>query len=589
MKLPYGNADFHRIVKEGFAYIDRTAAIRDFEEIGDALLFLRPRRFGKTLWIRTLATYYDRRFRDEHEEIFGRLAIGREPTAGAHNYFVLHWNFSELEPHGTVEDLARELNAYVNSTLRIFLREYRDHLPEPVTIRPEATNTLRELLAVIRQTPHRLYLLVDEYDNFANEVMMTDASTYEGLVKKDGPFKTLMKSVKSAKEGQGLERLFFTGVSPIVMSDLTSGMNIAKDVSRHPRLHDLCGFHESDLRGLLSELLEELGTPEAIEEAAEMMRVWYNGYRFSTGVAEKIYNPTLVLYFLDHLQDYGHYPRQMLDANLAMDQGKLTYLAREIPGQQAVMDILQTGEPVEVNEILAGFSLAEMISPEGHHRTYVGSFLYYFGMLTLKGGWTSRGTLELIPPNLVTQKLYIDHLRRLLLTGETDPNAPEDPPLALATQGDIEPLASYVERHVFRRFSNLDYRWMNELAVKTAFLALAFNDRSYMLFSEPELDRDRADLCLLRRPDTRTDALWDLLLEFKYVRLKQLRLSGKQLRDRSREELLAMKPVKEAFAEAGKQLDAYRRFLEDQMGPALRLRSYAVVALGFERLLTREL
>ncbi len=109
MKLPYGNADFYRIIREGFTYVDRTAAIRDLEEIGDALLFLRPRRFGKTLWIRTLATYYDLRYRDEHEEIFGRLAIGREPTAEAHNYFVLHWNFSELEPHGTVEDLAREL------------------------------------------------------------------------------------------------------------------------------------------------------------------------------------------------------------------------------------------------------------------------------------------------------------------------------------------------------------------------------------------------------------------------------------------------------------------------------------------------
>jgi hypothetical protein len=297
------------------------------------------------------------------------------------------------------------------------------------------------------------------------------------------------------------------------------------------------------------------------------------------------------LYFLKHLARTGKYPRQMLDANLAMDENKLTYVAREIPGQQAVMDVLQKDEPVQVDGIVDRFSLAEMVTPEGHHQTHLGSFLYYFGMLTLEGDWSSSGTLELAPPNLVTRKLYVDHVRRLLLVGERDPAAPEAIPRTLMTLGDIEPLAAYVEQQVFRRFSNFDYRWMNELAVKTAFLALLFNDKSYMIFSEPELDRSRADLCLLRRPDARTDALWDLLLEFKYVKLRDLpgRPSGNVLRERTDEDLLALKPVMEAFADAKAQLDRYRGVLAERFGDVLRLRSYAVVALGFERLLVREL
>lgn len=325
-----------------------------------------------------------------------------------------------------------------------------------------------------------------------------------------------------------------------------------------------------------------------IEEARDMVRVWYDGYRFAPDVEEAVYNPTLVLYFLKHLGRTGKYPDLMLDANLAIDQNKLTYLAREVPGQQAVMDIVQTGEPVEIPHLADRFFLSEMVDDKGHDQTYLGSFLYYFGMLTLEGR-TARRTLRLTTPNLVTKSLYIDHIRDLLLADETDPRAPEMLPRALIADGNIEPLATYVEQKVFRRLSNLDYRWMNELAVKTAFLALVFSDVSHMIFSEPELDRGRADLCLLRRPDARTEALWDLLLEFKYLKLRELGLSGGELRELSPEDLLRLDPVREALADAEKQLERYRGALTGQFGELLRLRSWVVVALGFERILTREI
>jgi hypothetical protein len=599
MKLPYGEADFYSLITKGYVYVDRTDRIRRLEELGEALLFLRPRRFGKSLWLRTLSCYYDLRYRDEHDLLFGGLAAGAEPTELAHRYFVLEWDFSVIAPELSAHGLGFVINSYVNQQIRGFLSDYREHLPSPgpgealsLTMGDVAVDNLEGLLALIRQTPYRLCLLVDEYDNFANEVMMADPEAYRGLVRADGPLRALMKWVKQAKKGRGLERLYFTGVSPIVMADVTSGMNILKDVSQRPQLDDLCGFREEEIRDLLVRLAAE--QPSAgrwtVDEALGMMHTWYNGYRFAPEADGKVYNPTLVLYFLDWLQSYRGYPPQMLDANLSMDESKLTYLAREIPGQQAVMDVLQKDEPIEVDRIVDRFSLEEMVTSEGHHRTYLGSFLYYFGMLTLKGNWTSGGKLELTPPNLVTRKLYIDHVRRLLLVGEKDPDTPEDVPHALMTKGDVKPLAAYVEQQVFRRFSNLDYRWMNELAVKTAFLALLFKDRSYVIFSEPELDRSRADLCLLRRPDAREGSLWDLLLEFKYVKLRDLpgRPSGDELRQRPDAELLALKPVADAFAAAEVQLARYRGVLAERFGVDLRLRSYAVVALGFERLLARE-
>ena len=175
-------------------------------------------------------------------------------------------------------------------------------------------------------------LLIDEYDNFANEIMMSDEGTYRRLVHADGPFKRLMKQVKTATEGQGIERLFLTGVTPVVLSNLTSGLNIAKNVSLASDLNALCGFTEEEIRGLLERLADErsaqAGGDFSVDEALEMMRTWYNGYRFAPASGQQVYNPTLALYFIDHLQREGTYPRQMLDTNLAADENKLRFLAR---------------------------------------------------------------------------------------------------------------------------------------------------------------------------------------------------------------------------------------------------------------------
>lgn len=271
MKIPYGNADFYNVVTGGYVYVDRTAYIRQLEETGGALLFLRPRRFGKSLWLKTLSCYYDLRYRDEHERLFGGLAIGRDPTEGAHRYFVLEWDFSAINPMTGRDDYGALLNAYVNRRIRTFLSDYRHHLPEPLELEDVAVNNLDGLLALIRQTPYRLYLLVDEYDNFANEVMMTAPEAYDGLVRADGSLKGLMKWVKLAMAGQGLERLFVTGVSPIVMSDVTSGFNICENVYLYPEFNALCGFTESDVDELLGRLHEEqrqAGAPPAWERGS---------------------------------------------------------------------------------------------------------------------------------------------------------------------------------------------------------------------------------------------------------------------------------------------------------------------------------
>ena len=567
MKIPYGIADFYHVITDGYLYVDRTAHIRQLEALGEALLFIRPRRFGKSLWLHTLKSYYDLRRAEEHERLFGHLEIGSDPTPLAHRYFVLVWNFSEVAARGRVEDISERLGEYVNHTVQSFTRYYREQLPEPVTIEKNPLITLGNLLSVISQTPYRLYLLVDEYDNFANEVMMSDQETYHRLVHAEGPFKQLFKWVKSAMEGQGLERLFITGVSPVVLSDITSGLNICRNVYLDAELNGLCGFTESEVEELLERVSRErpggLDASISVSGALDMMRTWYNGYRFAVGADGYVYNPTLALYFLMHLLRTGGYPEQILDTNLAADEDKLRYLGQIVSGRQVIVDVLQSGEPLEIPKLEERFTLAAMLEPSGQDQTFLASFLYYFGMLTLVGR-TPHRTLLLSPPNLATQTLYLERLRRWLLPLGADRSAAQRPAWALMREGRIDPLLELLENKIFPTFSNRDYRWMNELAVKAALLALLFDDVSYTIYSEPEIRRSHADLCLLLRPDARGADLFDLLLELKYVPIDKLSLSAEQLRGQPREELLSLPAVEAALTAAEAQLERYGQALADK-------------------------
>ncbi len=610
MKIPYGVADFYNLRTEGNIYVDRTDRIAVVEEFGKSLLFLRPRRFGKSLWLSTLAHYYDLRFENEHHRLFGDLAIGKTPTPLAHRYFVLRWDFSQIDPsppprgidsgeRSRVERISHEIHRYLGSALRSFLSDYREHLPE-VSIGDDAFRSFESLLDVIRQTPFRLYLLIDEYDNFANEVLTADRGVYEDLVHSDGPFKYLFKWVKAAIAGRGIDRLFITGVSPMVMSDVTSGMNIAENIYLYPELNSLCGFLEKDVADLLGKLDTEISKGSSlpswnVQDTLAMMRDWYNGYRFALDVEETVYNPTLVFYFLKHLQRTGKAPRQMLDSNLAADESKLDYLA-QVTGEvdaaasatsDGVIDLIRKDTPLEIRQLHDRFTLKKLLERSSLDTSFFGSYLYYLGMLTLRPEGTEQQTLELEVPNEVIHGLYIERIRKLLMPLGTSRSTADALLFAFLRDGDLEPLLDFVEKTLFPTFSNRDAIWANELTIKTVFMSLLWNDAAYITYSEPELDQRYADLCLLRRPDARTSGLWDLLFEFKRLSLKDLGMSGEDIKASGRGELMQLEKVREALDRAEAQAAVYRAALLRRQGKMLRLRSYVVVALGFDRLVVR--
>ncbi|MEA3644161.1 MAG: AAA family ATPase, partial [Lamprobacter sp.] len=293
--FPYGIANFRAIHDDGALYIDRTDRIATMETIGRQLLLLRPRRFGKSLWLSTLEHYYDLARADEFETLFGHLAIGRAPTVRRNRYFIMKWNFSAVDPVGDAKTIRDALYRHINSEIAATLTRYGDQLPVRVEIQDDALASFRSLLAAVGQSPHALYLLIDEYDNFANEVLVSrdrGEDRYNELVGGEGVIKTVFKVVKMAAEGGALERVFITGVSPVVMADITSGYNVAKDITLEPELADLCGFHESEIAVVLDQIIAECGLPAAqAKEALDLMRAFYNGYNFSlTPEGGQIYN-----------------------------------------------------------------------------------------------------------------------------------------------------------------------------------------------------------------------------------------------------------------------------------------------------------
>lgn len=256
MRFPYGMADFQAVITEGYFYVDRTDRIPLIEEVGKQLLFLRPRRFGKSLWLSTLENYYDLARAADFERLFGGLKIGRNPTPRHNQYLILKLNFSVVDPSGDHAAIRRSLCHHLNIRIKETVNRYRDTGLGAVDIEPDdGIASFQSLVSRVSQTPHKLYVMIDEYDNFANEVMISllrGTDRYEELVKGEGTIKTFFKAVKDGTEGRGIDRVFLTGVSPVVLSDITSGYNVAEDLSADPDCHDLCGFTETELREALA-------------------------------------------------------------------------------------------------------------------------------------------------------------------------------------------------------------------------------------------------------------------------------------------------------------------------------------------------
>ena len=272
----------------------------------------------------------------------------------------------------------------------------------------------------------------------------------------------------------------------------------------------------------------------------------------------------------------------MLDTNLAMDRNRIEYIARLPHGETLVKAALNGAEPIEVADLDYGFGVEQILkAPETEG--FLASLLYFFGVLTLAGRGR-LGHLQLVIPNLVVRKLYVERLQKALLPGWDLDRARRAACDRFYAQGDIAPVCRFVEAHLLRAFDNRDLRWANELVVKTAFLTLLFDDLGYIMDSETAVGRGYCDLTMIARPDSRRYGFLDHLIEFKHLKLADLPgIDSAALEAMPVEQLRARPEVAALRTEAEAQLARYRRRLDGIYGEPLNLHTHAVVCIGLLR------
>ena len=411
-QIMYGVTDFARIRAENGYFVDRTALIRELEKTSYAM-FLRPRRFGKSLLCSILQCYYDIDYAGRFEEFFGGLDIGREPTAERGKYLFIDFNFTGVEKR--IDRVQDSFNEYCSERLDVFVERQAGRLPEGTTAAVLAKRTCHEkfntLTMRLKGSGLALYITIDEYDNFTNTILAESRESYEALCHGDGFFKQFFNELKLATTGTDapVTRLFVTGVTPVTMDDVTSGFNIAANISLNPAFAALTGFTHGDVRAMLAYYRAHAGF--AFDEAAvfETMRRWYDGYRFSpeTGADGKepprVANPTLVLYYMQYfLQNHRPQP-DLVDENLRTDYMKIRHViteGRRINGNfHRLEDLLaRLGATATLRK---SFQAREL----GVADNFV-SFLFYNGLVTVTGERLGRSTLGI--PNLTVGEFLHD-------------------------------------------------------------------------------------------------------------------------------------------------------------------------------------
>ena len=341
--IPYGWSDFAAMRRERCLYVDKTRLVRELESERYAFL-VRPRRFGKSCWVSLLESYYERSRGAQFQGTFADTDIGRQPTDNRHRYVVLRFDFSAFDD--TLETLRERFETYCHTRLRGALERNPDLFPDDARQRVLAPATIDGKLNELFERSGRLgiplFVLIDEYDNFANTVLARrGAEAYESFTHGGGFYRSFFATLKAGTAGGGIERMFVTGVSPITMDDVTSGFNIGSNISLDPRFNELLGFTEAEVRSVLA----TYGRAGALKrDAAEMldaMREWCDGYRFATAAENDLYNTDMVLYHLKHaiLSEAG--PDDLIDRNVRIDYAKLapsahraTVACRRLAGPQ---------------------------------------------------------------------------------------------------------------------------------------------------------------------------------------------------------------------------------------------------------------
>ena len=405
-QIPYGVSDFITVIKDNLYYVDKTMYIPELENQARNLFFIRPRRFGKSLFISMLRAYYDCNTTPEKfQELFGNLWIGKRPTALQGKFQILYLDFSQVG--GDINSLEKNFDDYCKVCYDYFVDKYAgiysDDFISQVHKADSATSKLNLINAETQRQSLSLYLIIDEYDNFTNTVLNVHGEeVYHAITHANGFYRDVFKKFKGT-----FSRIFMTDVSPVTLDDVTSGFNIGWSISTNYKFNQMLGFSLEDVREMFT-YYKKVGFLPAdcdVEWMINDMKPWYDNYCFSKAALKKqskVFNCDMVIYYLQNYINDGEPPREMIDPNTKTDYGKMENLLQldQLDGDRKgiIKTIAEKGE-IHGN-IIDSFPAKALTDPE----IFV-SLLFYYGMLTIKGTFGDQLILG-IPNNNVRKQYY---------------------------------------------------------------------------------------------------------------------------------------------------------------------------------------
>ena len=513
--IPYAVANYADLRDRGFYYVDKTDYIPRLEAY-NAPVFLRPRRFGKSLLVSTLAHYYDRTLAHRFEDLFGGTYIGSHPTPEHNRYMIIRYDFSAMVMADNMEGLEQNFNILNRGPVEIMVTHNRDLFGDfQFSTRENATQMLEEVLAYARA--HDLppvYILIDEYDNFTNQLLTSyNDPLYEKVTTADSFLRTFFKVIKAGIGEGSIRTCFCTGVLPVTMDDLTSGYNIAEILTLHPDFINMLGFTHAETETYLRYVLDKYtGSQERYEEIWQLIVNNYDGYRFSPK-GEKLFNATILTYFLKNFATrHGEVPEEMIDENLRTDIGWLRRLTLSLENSKAMLDalVIDNGLAYNVADLSSKFNKQKFFD-----KNFYPVSLFYLGMTTLQNNF------RMALPNLTMRSIYMDYYNVL---NRIDGGANRYVPTyeRFVDERDFESLVrNYFEQYL-GQFPAQVFDKINENFIRCSFFELVsrYLSSCYTFAIEQNNSEGRADFEMTGIPGTDyyTD---DRLVEFKYYKAKE--------------------------------------------------------------------
>jgi hypothetical protein len=514
-RLPYGTANFESLISKNYYYVDKTRFIEMLEnETNPYQFFIRPRKFGKSLFFSILDHYYDLNKAKDFETLFGDLYIGKNPTPNHNSYLMMQFDFSGMNTCSE-EEFQISFSRNVQTTVRHFINYYNSFFPEfqrliqQIDTEKPGIDALRVAYSAADTAGKKIFVIIDEYDHFANDLIAlgnrAGNNIYKQMVHANGLVRDFYETLKIATKTV-LDRIFITGISPVMLDDLTSGFNIATNLTLDLQYNEMMGFTQDEV----DTLMVATGVDPAYINVD--MKTYYDGYLFHKDGENRVYNPAMILYFFEQILKEKKVPENIIDDNLKTDYGRLQRLTQNERNRDCLIRIVKEGGIVTA--IIRKFSIDNLTDGD-----YFVSLLFYMGLLTIKAPYLSKVRLGI--PNYSIRTVLWEYISKF--TGETSPlmtvntEALDEAIVAMAMEGDVHRYIDYVSQNAFSKLSDRDLKKFDEKYIQILLLAYLFQSRIYIPMSEYEATPGYTDIYLQRNPNL-PQLKYEWVLELKYCK-----------------------------------------------------------------------